>query len=343
MKAQRRHELQENELATWLGQHLEQAKPYSKTIVAVLLLAVAAAIAGSYALRDQAARAQIGWTAFYQAFGAQDPNELGDVARLHSGTEAAIWATQAEADLKLNDAVVQIYRSREEAKTLLDEAKTGYETVTKSPAADGLLRERATFGLGRVHETLNELDEAKQYYTELAQGAPQSALGKAAQQRLDTLNDPSVERWYNWFAKQKPRPPASPGIPGAPGMPDLPSDLGNLPDHPDFSLPKPIGPSLPSGADDTAAPPSEEDETAAPTPPATDQNPAAATDEPAAADGESPADTPESSPGEDSEPAEPARSEAPEPASDSEASPPGSESNPQPEPNAESDSEEGSN
>ena len=325
MKAERRHELQDNELANWLGQYLEHIKPYSKTLLAVVLLAVAAAVAGVFVLRDQAARAQLGWNDFYQAAGQRSTDALEDVAKQHAGTEAAIWATQAEADLQLAEGVNALYRSREQAGDLLESAKQRYLSVAESPSADRLLKERAWFGLGRAHESLSELDEAMDYYGRLAQSSPESALGKESQRRLEMLQDPEVEKWYNWFGRQKPRPPTAPGRPGFPGNPDLPGDLGNLPDRPDISLPQPVESTVPFGPQPAAPESTDDADSAAPAPPKE-------------GDDESPA---ESAPTEGDTEAKPAATEpekpaASEPASEGAASEGGSdESGTSPEPASE--------
>jgi hypothetical protein len=350
MKAERRHELQDNELANWIGQYVESVKPYSKTILAIVLLAVAAAIAGGFVIRDQSVRAQLGWNDFYQAFGQRNSEALEDVATQHAGTEAAIWATQAEADLQLAEGVRALFMSREQAGELLESAKQRYKTVADSPLANRLLKERAWFGLGRAHESLSELDDAIGYYERLAKSSPDSALGKESQRRMEMLQDPEVEKWYNWFAHEKPRPPAIPGMPGLPGNPDLPGDLLNLPDRPDISLPTPIGTETPIGPqpappatteeNDSAPPaPTSEKSDAAPAatapaegepaegPPAKEdaeakpanESPAPAPEKPQAAD--APAATEgasgEAAPAESSPPPEPAPEPASEPAADS--------------------------
>jgi len=101
MKAERRHELQDNELASWLGQHLEQLKPYARMVVAIFVLSLAVAVAGGWWMRDQAATVQMGWNEFYQAFSSRDSDKLKNVAERYAGTQVAIWARQAEADIQL--------------------------------------------------------------------------------------------------------------------------------------------------------------------------------------------------------------------------------------------------
>jgi hypothetical protein len=248
MKTERRHELQTNALADWLGKHVEQVRPYAKGILAIALIVVAAAIAGTYISRNQATQSRLGWNEFYRAFGQRSAEDLEEVAASHSGTEAAVWAKQAEADIQLAEGIRDLYINRDLAKKSLEKARQSYLFV-KELASDGLLKDRALFGLAQVHESLAELDQARNFYAELASGAPNSALGAEAGRRLDALNEPATEKWYNWFANQTPRPPTSSGLPTGPGMPNLPLDLGSLPDRPDISLPEIVPPTPPKTED----------------------------------------------------------------------------------------------
>ncbi|MCA9120690.1 MAG: hypothetical protein H6822_35765 [Planctomycetaceae bacterium] len=329
MKTDRRHELQTNVLADWIGKHLQQSQGYSKTVLAFILLAAAAAIAGSFLIKDQAARSQASWNQFFQAFGERDPEALGIVAAANQGSTASVWAYLAEADLKLAEGIGDLYTNRDNAKKNLQEAEKDYLAVDRS-ATEKLLRERAWFGLGQTYESLADIDKAKEYYGKLISSAPTSALGKEAQRRSDVLSDPSTAKWYNWFANQTPRPPAIPGMPDGLGVPDLPGDLSELSDRPDLSLPglpttsvDPV--SVPPSTDPVAepdlnSPASESDsadsETASPTP---EKGTESAAEKPAApVVGDTPAEppAPESVPAASDSPVEPAASPAGEDASE---------------------------
>ncbi len=262
MKTDRRHELQTNVLADWIGKHLGQVQGHSKTILALVLLVIAAGVAGTFLVQDQAARSQAGWNQFFQAFGERDPEALEIVASANQGTTAGVWAHLAEADLKLAEGIGDLYTNRDNAKRNLAEAERNYLVVEKVP--ESILRQRAWFGLGQVYESMANIEKAKEYYGKLASSSATSGLGKEAQRRTDALSDTSTEKWYNWFANQTPRPPAIPGMPGGPGsdlgLPNLPADLGDLSDRPDLSLP--VFPSTVPGAEPT--PPADDSSEAGP-------------------------------------------------------------------------------
>ncbi len=312
MKTDRRHELQTNVLADWIGKHMQQSQGYAKTVLAVILLLAAVAIAGMFLAKDQAARAQVGWNQFFQAFSERDPEALEVVAATNQGTTAGFWAHLAEADLRLAEGIGDLYTNRENAKKNLAEAERNYLTVDAG-ASEKILRERAWFGLGQTYESLADIDKAKTYYGKLASSAPTSALGKEAKRRSDALSDATTAKWYNWFANQTPRPPTIPGAAGDFGLPNLPSDLGNLSDRPDLSLPG--LPPASSGAVPNAAPPEPGPELNSPAPkaaPAATATPETKADEAAAPTKEPDTPTPSETPAE-ANPSEPApkASEAP--------------------------------
>ena len=287
MKTERRHELQKNDLADWLGKHIDQIRPYSKVLMGVVLLAAAGAVAGMFIRRDQAIRDRQSWNDYYEAFGQRDVDALQEVAERHPGTEAAIWASQAAADVQLAQGIGDLYVSRDSAKKALEAAQKGYETV-EALARDEMLKQRAWFGLAQVYESLSDIPKARDYYNRLATNAPESALGREAKRRLETLNEDATEKWYNWFSHQKPHPrlPSSQGLPGGPDTSNFPLDLGNLPDRPDISIPHGAAPAEEPAAP-AAGPPKPDDTKSESTTPA--KNPDS---EPAPAKTDSSADRP---------------------------------------------------
>ena len=67
MKTQRRHELQQNELADHLAKWLEQVKPYSKLIVGVAVVIAAVLFAVVFISNSSRRTNEAGWTAYYAA------------------------------------------------------------------------------------------------------------------------------------------------------------------------------------------------------------------------------------------------------------------------------------
>jgi tetratricopeptide (TPR) repeat protein len=235
MKTQRRHELQTNVLADYLGKQIQTVRPHFKTITIGAIAVLLALVGYVYLLQQQRARAGKGWADYFKAIGNRDVKQLDEVAQLHSGTVAGFWARQAAADLKLAKGSGELFTDRKEAQKSLREAEENYVAIEKDATAYPLLVERARFGLAQVYEGYSDVGKAQKYYEKVAQANPSSALAKAAQHRAEQLADKSTESWYNWFERQQPvaRRTSPPGKEG----PQVPGDLDALPDKPDLKRP----------------------------------------------------------------------------------------------------------
>ncbi|MFV1965207.1 MAG: hypothetical protein ACC628_07260, partial [Pirellulaceae bacterium] len=269
MKSKKRHELQTNILADWLGRHIEQLRPYANAIFAVVVVTTVVGIAVSYFISRQSAKTAVGWEEYFAALNERDSERLSAVAADHQATVVALWAKQSEGDLELargNDAV---YIDRDAAREALGRARECFEAVADGAEAFPRLQQRAQFSLAQAHESLgalnafrsdkNDLQTAADLYAVVAQVSPGSALGSLAKDRTELLSQSSVENWYHWFSRQKPAPPAPPTAPGTgaglSGLPGLPGPMTNLPDLPDFSATD--SDSSPTSGEDAATEPTE--------------------------------------------------------------------------------------
>ena len=82
MKTERRHELQNNELATWLTVRIEKIQPYLKTVLGVLILGLVI-ILGIFIVqnREQQAAAQADSLRMHREIGSQRGPGPGPGAR----------------------------------------------------------------------------------------------------------------------------------------------------------------------------------------------------------------------------------------------------------------------
>jgi hypothetical protein len=258
MKTERRHELQTNILADWMGHQIEHLRPYSKALFFGLGAIVVVILVGLYMVSDQAARVSAGWSDYYAASFEQNPERLRSVAMDHAGTDAALWAKLSEADLQLARGIGLLYSNRTAAAESLERAEANYRNVERDATSQADLRVSALFGLAQTCEATSDVDDAKNHYGDVIRLAPDSARAREAEERVATLSDPEIVRFYNWFANQKPQPPtALGGLPPGLNIPsDFPMDLGGLTDTPDFDF-------LSGGVSDSSE--SEPTEAAAPT------------------------------------------------------------------------------
>lgn len=236
MKAERRHELKHNELADWLAERLDTARPHLLGValgIGILLLLV---LGSAWYFGGEKAASATAWSQYFSAFDDREPQKsLSNVAAAHSGSKAAWWALLSLGDLNLGDGAALLYSDRAEAKRLLDKAAEAFKQV--EAADEPILRARARLGLAKVYESLCQPDDARKYYEMVAESDKDSAIGKAAAADAKRMKDAREVAFLDWFVKQTPKKPAPlPGVGG--GVPGLPS---SLPDRPDISPPTGIG------------------------------------------------------------------------------------------------------
>lgn len=237
MKTQRRHELQTNTLADTIGVYLQKVRPYEKSILYGVVAIAVLAGAVLYLRTQQQAKAGSSWEDYFSAMVEQRPEALEEVARLHQGSTAALWAQQGAGDIKLAMGASLLYRDRKEAEKNLKDAEKEFLAVEQQGARYPLLLQRARYGLAQVYESLSEVEKARDYYGKVAAAEPDSALGQLAQRRRDQIAGDEADRWFAWFERQEPKPPA--GMSPVTGEgPKVPADLGGeLPERPDLSFP----------------------------------------------------------------------------------------------------------
>ncbi len=235
MKRERRHELQDNLLARWLADVIEKAAPYARAFsLAVVLVVLIIAAWYVFSNRSRASR-EAAWGALYQAMQKGTAADLEAVAEQYAGSEAALWAQVAAADIHLEIGCAQLFSNKADAVQELQKAIDGYLAV-RDKVRRPELKERMLWGLARAYESLagsrqgqGELDRAVKLYRELAESFPEGRFATLARRRADELERQDVQGFYDFFARYEPTPspPPSGFSPG-----NLPFDAGALPPPP---------------------------------------------------------------------------------------------------------------
>ena len=215
MRSERRHELEENDLADTAVTLVERLQPHLRTIGLVAVAALVALGGWTLVSEQRAAGRAESWDACMAALSAGDPRRLDDVIRRYAGTPAAQWSQLLVADNALAEGSQLLYADRARAQERLRAAAGVYGAVLAEAPA-GLVAERATFGLAKVRENLGELDEARRGYEALVAEYPSSAAREMADGRIAALSRESTRQWYDWFGSQK---PVTPPVPDAAAKP----------------------------------------------------------------------------------------------------------------------------
>ncbi len=198
MKSEHRHDLQTNYLSAGLARWIDKIKPFTGQIVtgAVLFALVYAGLTVWDAQSNEQERAA--WDAFALATDTNDP-ELKSLQRVagdekYAGTKMQEWAYVGWADRQVLNAMGSYLYDRKRTNDLLRSVSGVYEELA-STAGDPQVLNRARFGLARVYELQNKLDEARtQYLTVRGDLEPQ------ASDRARQLDSENVRATCDWLA-----------------------------------------------------------------------------------------------------------------------------------------------
>ncbi|MCA9215304.1 MAG: hypothetical protein KDB27_19700, partial [Planctomycetales bacterium] len=157
MKTERRHELQNNDLAEVLATFLEKYRSQAGLVGGLAALAIAGFLALSY-MSQATQQANAGsWSAYFQAaeIPGSDERQFNAVAEDFGDTAAGNWAKYSAAQSVLGQATQAAFTNREDAKAKLEIAKKQFESVIT--VKDPMLRSRAMLGLAQSLEWLGAL------------------------------------------------------------------------------------------------------------------------------------------------------------------------------------------
>ncbi len=233
MKSERRHKLEQNVLADYLGLWLAKVRPAFPVIGAAVAVAVVGSLIYAIYSASRTRGASSAWSEFYFKLADNDAASFNDVADMFPNSEAGRWARQRAADRNLARGIELLYTNRSEGVELIEQAIAGYEEVERS-ARNPRLQAFAWFGLAKAHEALGHVEEAKRYYEKVVAADLPPAILQYTSDRLAFLNSPEGQEFYAWFSQLNPQPAAPPAIPG---LSSPTSDMPNL----QFTPPTPGG------------------------------------------------------------------------------------------------------
>ena len=232
----RHHKPVTNELAQWLGAHLEEWKPHFPLIGGIAVIVALGAIIYLLAFSGDDNSSAPSWAAYHSAFG--DPkveDALKTVAEKQKGTQAGRWAMLALADQQMRQATQELVQNSTGAKTKLASVET-ILIEAETGSNDKAFLARVHTSLAKVSESANKIEQARKYYQLVAtKDDPDGTFGKAATKSLKRLDKGSdVPELLAWLDTQEVAAPDSKSS-------GNPFDFGQrrepLPERPDLSIP----------------------------------------------------------------------------------------------------------
>jgi predicted negative regulator of RcsB-dependent stress response len=232
MKSERRHELQTNALADWLGETIDRIRPYQTSLLGVVLLVVLLILGGTFWIQHSSGQTTEAWGKISTALNTGNAAELDDVIDHYPKTQAANMAAVLAGDMRLFAGTQQRFANLATANDDLSKAIEYYQGVTDD-SKSSMLVERATFGWARALETQGKLDDAEKKYHEVTKRWPRGTYAQAAVQRLEDLQKPAIKSFYDQFAHFDPKPSytSEPAMPSKSGLskPDSLNEPGEGP------------------------------------------------------------------------------------------------------------------
>ena len=198
MKSQKRHDLETNELARHAAAWIEKIKPYSSHLFGVAVVLVGIAVLGSMWGTMSEAQQEVAWNAYALAINTNDL-EMTNLQRValdddHEGTAMQEWALVTWADRQITIATKTYFIDRASTTERLSRVESIYQRLAED-AGQQQIRDRARYGLGRVLEMQNRLEEARDQY-DLVRGDFEAL----ARDRADFLYTPEAQENYQWLS-----------------------------------------------------------------------------------------------------------------------------------------------
>lgn len=223
MKSERRHQMQQNELADAMGHGLQHLMPYARAIVFGIVGLCICIFAYSFATSRNRAYESNASLDFLLATNNEDPESFQRITQDYADTAAGKWAQQAQADHNLAAGIDAMFIDRDEAATFLAAATDNYQEIIDS-AKDPLLKSRAHLGLAKAYEAQGEIEKAVNAYEMVAKNTESKVMAEHATDRIALLKSAEMESFYTWFRENQPKAPEikSPVLPGMQTIPDAP-------------------------------------------------------------------------------------------------------------------------
>jgi len=214
MKSERRHDLQTNVLADWLGGKVSKIQANASWVGGGFLLILIVVVFLFVRQNRLASVASEGWTRFQQArssglvaISQQQPlalnntvRDLEDIAREYASDPIAAYAHLTLGDLLLQNGRTQYSLNKTAARDAFQAAARYYQMVVESTKSPDI-KNRALFCQGKSLEWQLKLSQAKEIYQKVS-----GPYGPEAEARIRNLDHKGTEAFYKQFAEWKPKP-----------------------------------------------------------------------------------------------------------------------------------------
>lgn len=198
MKSERRHDLEENELAKDLGKSVEFLKKHLNKILAGAIIVVLAVWLVYYAVSSRRINRQNEWVSFYQSLRATSleelhaaPQQLLELSEDTGQEDLAAWAALAAGNMAYQGAMIDPNAAPEARREMFDQSRRAYQRVVDEFGDHVHQVGHAHVGLGLVAEAEGDMTAARSQYEQamaMASVGANAAVSRA-RIRLAELDD----------------------------------------------------------------------------------------------------------------------------------------------------------
>ncbi len=229
-KKQQEHEIEENELVSWLDQKIGHLRPYFSQILLGILLLLLAGLAVAFFWQQAQAREAAKWQTLAIAQGnylrTLDNTSLTDFADQYPDDKAGLWALLYAADAEMRAGLSDFTTDRKAGFDKIKKAQNYYQRIVDSPVAKStMLQRRSLFGLAYAYESSGDFDQARDLYQQIVELGDETPFADAAARGLKRSTDPQFAALFQTFRDYEDAPETAPGV--------------RLPQRPDISFPQP--------------------------------------------------------------------------------------------------------
>lgn len=218
MKAEHRKELQTNELADSVGKLIQAVRtgPSRSTLwlLGGVVLAILTFVGIRHLVRSNQQQASAAWVRADEANRKlSQASDLGQVDKIleelaatpegqQTLADRTVQFTRARTLLRLGLERMYAELERDKARAHIEQAEKLYAELAAQTGSQPILHQEALMGRAKALESLGRVDDALPVYEQLAKRYPNSARGKAAEERAKYLQDhlEQVQQFYGALA-----------------------------------------------------------------------------------------------------------------------------------------------
>ena len=214
MKSERRHDLQTNVLADWLGEKVKKIQENATLVGGGFLLILIIVVFLFVRQKRLAGAASEGWTRFQQsraaglvALSQQQPlalnnavRDLESLVREYADAPIAAYANLTLGDLQLQNGRMQYSLNKTAAREAFQSATGYYQAAASSTQSDNI-KNQARYCEGKALEWQLKLGQAKAVYQKVT-----GPYQPEAEERIRNLDRQGTDAFYKQYAAWEPKP-----------------------------------------------------------------------------------------------------------------------------------------